>query len=246
MIVEDCGKFPRPITSSDAGVVHEIIKKGSAFGNNGDFNEFGMFWIYTRAPGDSFRELWGSNILQWDPKKYRLNYSGDFIQVHEKDHFLNKVQTIDPGNFRCVDPFGHRRTTIGKEGFLMPLNKEGYYNFQDNFPDCPKKLFTLEEVLEESDKGEKSPIWGSTMSMIRVADSNLIGESVTSLRFGCFYSHDPRKIDAVVINEESRQLVDRQIIYPLIDEESYKFLTQGSISVKYKVASAEELFGSIL
>lgn len=240
MIVEECGKFPRPLVGVDAVNMKDIIMRGETLPRyDGRFDGKGRLRVHNRAAGEVEPTLWGSNLLGWDPQDHRIKCKRNWIQVYKADDRSEEpLQTIDSSNFRRVDRFIPPLMTVQEGGFLPA------YPFNSSF--CSTMRCSFEDILLEARKEKPRFLGQPTVALIRVTDPELVGEQVFALKFAKSFVYDPRIIDVVVLRVKDRTLVERQIIYPFVSKSYYNELAEGAPLVSYNDIQGEDFLGPIL
>jgi len=170
-----------------------------------DFSELGTFM--TGHDGDRLitRFMWAQKLLDYDPKECRLSiYQGQLI-VRKLDNTV--LKSIPPQEIREVDDIESERGIVRRSGYVLAdhfysVGHRERINVED-----------FENILESADNGQE-PFAFSHFLRVKV-DPTLIGRELWMCIFKPDFDIGVWDTDAVVIDPETRKLVDREVLHPL-------------------------------
>lgn len=146
--------------------------------------------------------MWTQKLLDYDPKECKLSiYQGQVI-VSKLDNTV--LKSIPPRDIRRIDVVDSEMGIVRKSGYVLAnhfysVGQRGGINVEE-----------FERILESVDDGQE-PLGFSPYRRVKV-DPTLVGRKL----WVCIFEPDFRPIwyrDAVVIDPETRKLVDRKILY---------------------------------
>lgn len=211
-VVESLGAYPRPWTHLHRQHMGWDVSE-SIVAQEGRFTQAGGFELLRNWGHFSGGGYWGSNVLRHDPDQHRLRAAKNgLLYVYEAaDPRKDSIFAIDPGNLRKVDPIRSTKSRVLDSGLVLP---------NVPYPLCfGHQRFTPEETLQMIEQGETGLLAGQADFFVKVVDPDLRGREVFLVCLDPIPPTDKR--DAVVIDMASRQLVERQILYPFLTDKQY-------------------------
>jgi hypothetical protein len=221
--VETVGAFPKPFERYDLIGAGEYLSKGK-IADDGRFNDFGLA-IYESIRKVGFTgysepyqsKLWASNLLRFDPNTDRVRIKKEgFLEVYRHEN-ENVLCIIDPTNTRSVTSLNEERTglvPVRADGIVLPPPE---LNDRYRSPNS-HRFIKAEELLQMIADAKK----GKTLTKIDWLHTGLALPKV-ALPEGKLVYHISlngwkwQYSDCVVIDPETRKLVDREMIYPFAE-----------------------------
>lgn len=220
MYIEAKGRLPQPIPEQERGQIRIKLQRTAVLQNSPFWDRVGLFKVGERSPFTRqnygvYHNLWSSKALDfWPSSVYAKEVVSvdihretpqTWIQIHRvADPLKTPLEIMHPVDLRFYKSDGNYtgKSVVNDGGFIPSPNG-------NNLP--------LEEVRQEIEKGKKSRFWGRRVAVLRAVDPEMIGREVfvTELDWltNCY------KFDAVVIDLQTGTLVEREIIYPWLDED---------------------------
>lgn len=215
--VESVGACPKPLGWYDLRRAGEYLSNAGIV-VDGRFDARGIATLLGNRPrysNNAYRcQMWGGqDLLRYDPETERLRLTrGGALEVYQgMDRDRKTICTIDPCNTRSIVGVKTGRVPVLEGGFILPPpDAEGLYQSPIKHRRIPTEEFL--ELVREAERGRvfTEVDWLNDKLVIpRVSLSKGTMIEIIMLNgWRDVYS------DQVIIDPETRQLVDRQMVYP--------------------------------
>lgn len=181
------------------------------------------------------KSFWAEKALEWLPRRmfpmeimpgvgvaiYRAqdpNHEPVEVILAREMHYFNVNFS---SGFR-VDPEGfipHKSVRYGDDPSASISNRPRYEVGSD--------FLTYHQFIKELHQGEQSHYWmhfnAAYNPVIRIVDPQMVGKDVEVVSLDTGRRHwEELNIDFVVLDASNLRLVEREVVYPFLDEESYR------------------------
>ncbi len=201
MKVEALGTTPRSL-SPEGRTQIEAALKDAVLLNRGMIHIDGTFTVHNLHGRTA---LWVAEALEHRGAKIRLVGGG--VDLYHPDLPNVAIEQIPQRYIRIHDPMSSGPVFVTDTGIALSAIAPFFH--------IGSEKLKQEELLAEVAKGTRSRFAGQPVGLWKITEENWWGRPIEKVGFVC----PPNDIkDAVFINPANRKLIDRQLLYPFLDE----------------------------